>query len=163
MNYNDLPLSKAQQRKKRKPAEQKPPKVPESAIQKQLDDMLEAYGIWTLRVPDSFFKWVKMRTPAGIQACFFRIFGGIPDNLAMLKLTDKYMLCCPIEAKSLTGKRHGKQKHWESQGIPFQITRGTDDSVRIIEQFITDFEHYKKLIHEKGTSNDKDSTHTEQN
>ena len=121
------------------------PDVPETALQHQMDDMLAAYGIWFLRFPDNFFRWIKMNAPAGIQRFFFGVFGGIPDTLPMIRISDKYMLCAPIELKSRKGQLHGKQKHWESKGIAVQISRSPDESIAMINSFIADAEKYKLL------------------
>jgi hypothetical protein len=110
----------------------------EAQLQSQMDDMLAALGIWDIRIPDAFFRWVKMNAPAHIQAAFFRIFGGIPDNLPMVKVSDKYLLCCPVEHKTSRGALHGKQKHWEGKGIPFQISRSPESSIAFIRQLQAD-------------------------
>jgi hypothetical protein len=110
----------------------------EEGLQKQLNDMLNAHGIWFIRIPDGIFRWMKMNAPMGVQRWFFGLFGGIPDCIPLIKVSDKYMLCCPIELKSKTGQRHGKQKHWETKGIPFQISRTPEKNIEIVEQFIKD-------------------------
>ena len=113
---------------------------PESGLQTQLDDMLAAYRIWAIRIPDGFFRWLVMCAPSGIKAWFCGVFGGIPDSLPMIRISDKYMLCCPIELKTAKGKLHGKQKTWEAKGIPVQISRSPEDSIRIVDQFRRDAE-----------------------
>lgn len=118
----------------------------EEPVQKQLNDMLAAHGIWQVRIADGFFRWIKMNAPAGIQRWFFGMFGGIPDSLAMIKVSDKYMLCCPIECKSKTGQRHGKQKHWESKNIPFQISRSPETSIEIVDMFLKDVDTVRGFL-----------------
>jgi hypothetical protein len=112
----------------------------EAQLQTQLDDMLSALGIWFLRFPDGFFRWMKMCAPPGIQRFFFGVFGGIPDTLPMIRISDKYMLCCPIELKSAKGRLHGKQKHWEGRGIAVQISRSPEETIAIVTQFQKDAE-----------------------
>ena len=110
----------------------------EAQLQQQMDDMLSALGIWYIRIADGFFRWVKMNAPTRIQKYFFGMFGGIPDSLPMIRVSDKYMLVCPIELKSAKGQLHGKQKHWDGKGIPFQLSRSPEVSIRIVEAFQAD-------------------------
>jgi hypothetical protein len=108
--------------------------VPEALIQGQMDDLLAAKRIRFLRFPDAFFQWMKMHAPENIQKWFFGLFGGIPDTIALFPLGDKYMLACAVEIKTTKGKLHGKQKHWRKDtGMVAQISRGSDDNIRIIE------------------------------
>ena len=113
-------------------------KGPESDLQKQLNDMFDALNIWNLRFPDGFFRYIKMKAPMGIQRFFFGIFGGIPDSLPMIKVSDKYMLCCPVELKNAKGQLHGKQKHWEHKGIAVQISKSPEQNIDIVERFQAD-------------------------
>jgi len=142
MDFNSLPLSKAQQRKKRGRRKAAPalPDLPESAIQKQLDDMLEGMGIYFIRIPDNFWQWLHRysNASANMKKELGHYWGGMPDTMAFIKVSDKYMLCCPIECKSKEGRRHGKQKHWESQNIAFQISKSPDESISIVQQFLKD-------------------------
>jgi len=145
-----MPITKASQlryrgRKQRTDtAGFKPYDGPEDALQRQLDDMLAAYHIWYIRIPDKIWKWLAMCAPQSIKVWFRGVFGGIPDSLPMLRISDKYMLCCPIELKTAKGKLHGKQKHWEGQGIPVQVSRSPEQSIAIVRQFLADAEDMKK-------------------
>jgi hypothetical protein len=134
--------------KKEKPADERYDGS-EALLQGQMDDMLAALGIWFLRFPDGFFRWIKMNAPSGIQRFFFGVFGGIPDSLPMIKISDKYMLCCPIELKTAKGKRHGKQKHWEEKGIAVQISRSPEDNIAIVEQFQADANRIRCMLQEE--------------
>ena len=153
MNFDELPLSKAQQRRKRKPKavaevySQYPPyDGNEAQLQGQIDDMLSALGMWFFRIPDFFFKWIKMKAPVGIQKYFFGMFGGIPDTLMFERVSEKYMLCAPVELKSAKGALHGKQKHWENRGIAVQVSRSPDQNIDIVRQFQADAAIVKGLF-----------------
>lgn len=127
----------------------------EAPLQNQLNDMLAVLNIWQIRIPDGFFRWLKMKAPPGVQKWFFGVFGGIPDSLPLIRVSDKYMLCAPIELKSAKGRRHGKQKHWEEKGIAFQLSRDPDTSIAIVEQFRKDAEkvaQYLTLHHDAQES-----------
>ena len=126
----------------------------EALLQGQLDDLLAAHQIWFLRFPDNFFRWIKMNAPAGIQRFFFGVFGGIPDNLCMLRVSDKYMLCCPIELKSKEGRLHGKQKHWEEKGIAVQVSRSPERNISIIKQFRSDADIVRGLFEAQRLNGD---------
>lgn len=147
LEYDQLPLSKTQQRhkRKRKPtavidvySEYPPFDGTEAQLQGQLDDLLSVLGIWFIRIPDGFFRWVKIVAPVGIQRFFFGMFGGIPDIMPLIKVSDKYMLCAPIELKSAKGALHGKQKTWGDRNIAFQLSRSPDHNIAIINQFQID-------------------------
>ena len=109
-------------------------KVPESALQKQAEDYLDAFQIDYIRVPDNFFKWVKMKAPNYIQIAFFKIFGGIPDLQITAPINDKYNLCLMVELKSKVGRLHGKQIR-NAKRQKWQISRSVDDTIRIIDEF----------------------------
>jgi hypothetical protein len=85
----------------------------------------------------------------GLKRWFFGVFGGIPDTIALIPISDKYMLCCAIELKTQdskkrpVGKAHGKQKHWGTDLVA-QISRSPDESIRIVEQFRRDAEEMKE-------------------
>jgi hypothetical protein len=87
-----------------------------------------------------------MCAPQSIKIWFRGVFGGIPDSLPMVRVSDKYMLCCPIELKTAKGKLHGRQKHWEGQGIPVQVSRSPEQSIAIVRQFLADAEEVKKSL-----------------
>ena len=121
---------------------------PESGIQIQMDEMLAALGIFFVRIPDNFWSWLFRYSNAGkmMKEELGHYWGGLPDTLAMQKVNDKYMLCCPVELKSAKGKRHGKQKKWEERGLAFQVSRSPDTNIKIIEQFQRDADIVRGLF-----------------
>lgn len=121
---------------------------PESDLQNQLDDFLAAYRIWSIRIPDAVWRWIAWKAPQGVKKWWRGIFGGIPDVLPMLRVSDKYMLCAPIELKNKAGKLHGKQKHWEGREISVQISRSPDESIAIVDQFRRDAEKIRSMLNE---------------
>ena len=120
---------------------------PESALQEQMDDMLAALGIWSIHIPDGVWRWIAWKATAGIKKWFRHALGGIPDSLCFIKVSDKYMLCAPVELKTKKGELHGKQKHWEGRGISVQISRSPEENIRIVEQFQVDAAEVRKFLH----------------
>jgi len=129
------------------PVSEKPYDGPEAALQKQMDDMLAALGIWSIHIPDKVWNWIAWKATTGIKVWFRGALGGIPDSLCFVPVSDKYMLCAPVELKTRKGKRHGKQKHWESRGISVQISRSPEENIRIVEQLQTDAAEVRKFLH----------------
>jgi hypothetical protein len=90
--------------------------VPECSMQAFADQYLELRRIKNIRIPDRFFRWIKMNAPESIQKWFFGLFGGFPDNLILIPI-GRYMIAIPIELKTqdtksrAVGQLHGKQKH----------------------------------------------------
>jgi hypothetical protein len=137
-----IPKKKWQQQE----AEYQPYDGPESDLQKQLDDMLVVLGIWFIRVPDGVWRWIAWKASEHVKKWFRHVFGGMPDTLPMIKISDKYMLCAPIELKNKKGQLHGKQKHWEGRGIAVQVSRSPDESIAIVRRFQEDAEKIKKWL-----------------
>src|SRR4030042_1785747 len=48
---------------------------PESLMQEAVDEYLAIKRMKNYRIPDGFFRWIKMKAPAGIQKWFFGVFG----------------------------------------------------------------------------------------
>lgn len=120
-------------------------KISEAEIQDQLNDMLDAYGIEYIRIPDGMWRWVMAAAPAGIQAYFKKTFQGIPDNICFLPLDDKYYLAIKLELKTQTGKLHGKQKQF-ARTENWIISRSTDDNIKVINDFLEKAKSIRKVI-----------------
>lgn len=110
-------------------------KISEAEIQDQLNDLLEAYGIEYIRIPDGVWRWIMFNAPATIQAYFKKTFQGIPDNVCFLPIDDKYYLAIKLELKTATGQLHGRQKYF-AKTQNWIISRSTDDNIRIINEFL---------------------------
>jgi hypothetical protein len=105
--------------------------VPESEIQAFADDLLACKPhIRNIRIPDSFFRWVKMNAPQHIQKWFCGMFAGQPDNTMLIPIGSGYSLAMEMELKTqdakgrAVGKLHGKQKHHEKD---WRICRSTQE------------------------------------
>ena len=130
------------------------PEVPESEIQAFADELLEyKKHIRSIRVPDSFFRWVKMNVPPHIQIWFFGMFGGRPDNTLLIPIGNGYSLALEMELKTqdakgrAVGKLHGKQKRHEGQ---WRICRSTQEVERAIAELETMVDKIKPIVNHNG-------------
>src|SRR4030042_4657290 len=110
---------------------------PESLMQGAVDEYLALKRLKYYRIPDGFFRWIKMKAPAGIQKYFFSMFGGQPDNTIIFPLRDGLALALLLELKTqdskgrAIGKLHGKQKR---EGEEWKVCRSVDDGIAEIEK-----------------------------
>ena len=109
--------------------------IKESQLQRQCDDYLEAFRIRYIRIPDGVWGYLAYKASESVKIWFRKIFGGIPDNICILPINEKYNLCLALELKTKTGKLHGKQKHW-SKELAVQISRSPEDTMQIIDEFV---------------------------
>lgn len=126
--------------------------IKEDALQQQANDYLEAKRIRYIRIPDKVWGWLAYKATEAIKLWFRKIFGGIPDNICILPINEKYNLCLALELKTKAGQLHGKQKHW-SKELAVQISRSPEDTMRIIDAFECETERIKnEHINERSTS-----------
>jgi len=118
--------------------------VSEDAMQDQANDLLAAYGIEYIRIPDGIWRWLQLNAPAHVQAFFKSTFRGMADNVCMIPISDKYSLCLCLELKSAKGKLHGKQKE-KNAALAWQVSRSVDETIAIIDTFRSDAARFKKL------------------
>ncbi len=117
----------------------------EEAIQKQANDYLDIKKIRYIRIPDGVWGYLAYKASEGIKIWFRKIFGGIPDNICMIRINEKYNLCLALELKTKTGKLHGKQKHWYKD-LAVQISRSPEDTMQIIDGFEKEAERMKGVL-----------------
>ena len=115
--------------------------ITESQLQEQLNDTLNAYQIRYIRIPDSIWHWLKRNAPVEIVKIMSDAFGGMPDNVCMIPISDKYSLMLDIELKVKGRKKRGKQKHWQST-----ISRTPDENIKLIEEYIEQAEVIKEVL-----------------
>ena len=141
----ELPHSKQSQTAYKKKRKRPKVTIKEDAIQKQCDDLLIALRIKYLRIPDWVWKWLKENAPVSVISELSGKFAGMPDDLPLIKLTEKYSLCLGLELKTEAGKLSTKQKRWikEVGGV---VSRSPDDTIEIIDRFIKDADIIKNLI-----------------
>lgn len=122
---------------------------PEKLIQGAVDEYLVLKRIKFYRIPDSFFRWIKMKSPIGVQKWFFGMFGGQPDNICIIPIGNGLALTLLLELKTQdkkgrsVGRTHGKQKHEEYNWI---ICRSVDSAIETINKFEETAEKVKKLL-----------------
>ena len=141
----------------KKPRKKKTGSKTEEPVQAALDTYLELRGIDFFRILDLLFKvlvtfFKTKRLNGGVFKIIISYLKGWPDNMVYIPLTDKYLLACPIECKSATGKTHGQQKVM-ARRLNYQIPRSPEETIEIVDQFIKDHERIKSIIveHEKGS------------
>jgi len=123
--------------------------IPEQSLQAFADEYLLWKGYRNIRIPDHFFRWIKMNAPQRVQRWFFWLFGGFPDNLVLIPFGG-YMLAVPLELKTqdakgrAVGKLHGKQKI-NARNENWIIARSTDQ----IQEAIAIAETYAKALNQK--------------
>jgi len=120
----------------------------EAPVQSATNGILENMQIPFFRVPDRLWFWLKTKCPAWLLKDCSKHLAGWPDNMAFIPITNKYLLACPIECKSRTGKMQGKQKKLGTK-LNYQIPRSSDDALEIITAFIKDAEIIREKILEK--------------
>jgi len=113
--------------------------ITEDQLQGQLNDLLNAYQIRYLRFPDYAWQWLKRNAPIEVLKALTNAFGGMPDNICLIPIGEKYSLALGIELKVKGRKRHGKQKHWQSV-----VSRTPDENISIVDQFLKDANHIKE-------------------
>jgi hypothetical protein len=159
MNYNDLPLSKASLRAKRKRRTPKVSQSPENGytgneaeLQGQLDDALDALGMEYRRIPDVLWNFLKRSAPMWVVNNMVKIWRGKPDTMILIPVSDKYSLACEIELKSSKGKLSTRQDDYCGR-MPVQVSRSPEKSMEIIEQMQADAAIVKGLFTAKNLNN----------
>lgn len=122
--------------------------VPEIALQQQINDLLDAYQIKYIRIPDGIWKWLQFNAPYGVLKYFQKTFGGIPDNVCIVPISDKYNLSLCSEIKTTIGKLHGKQKQWNND-VSVQILRSTTENLNSVMEYKKQIEKCKKCLQRK--------------
>jgi hypothetical protein len=110
-------------------------KCTESQLQKQCNDLLDAHHIKYLRIPDWIWSWLKLNAPVQVVKELSGRFGGMPDNMCIRRINDKYNLLMALELKTTTGRLHGKQKTWAKE-ITVQISQTPDDTIASVNDFL---------------------------
>ena len=149
MSEDKLPYSKRKQvgrRYKEKPVKKKD-KTPEAALQRFLDDLLKVKKLRNFRIPDNFWSFLFATTKfnMGLRRQFAGIFGGWPDNMVFLPLTDKYLIALPIELKTQKGRLHGKQVTMGFD-MNYTVARDSEAILAAVEQFENDCATYKEKL-----------------
>ncbi len=109
--------------------------VSEDMIQNQCDDTLKALRLKFLRIPNWLWLWIKKNAPIEVKDCMSEVFAGMPDNVVIVPVTEKYNLCLQLELKTEGGVLNKKQKKWAKE-TSVQVSRGVNQNIQIIEDFV---------------------------
>ncbi len=114
-------------------------KVKESELQKQMDDTYESYGIKHIRIKTNFWTWFHYAHKAGnvpdkVYYDFCETFKGMPDNIAFIRISEKYNLSIATELKTEKGKLNVDQKEWQ-EWIAVQVLRSTEENENAVIEF----------------------------
>ncbi len=124
-------------RKRRRPAAVS---VPESGLQKQMNETLALYHAKYLRITDNFWNQLRKAWKAGYISDgeyfgFCKTFIGMPDNMALFQITEKYNLCLAAELKTERGKLNPDQRKWQKE-IAVQVLRSTEENENSVKDFV---------------------------
>jgi hypothetical protein len=123
----------------------------ESPVQEALDMYIELKALPHIRIPDSIWRWIhskKANVPDYMKKIFSDSLAGWPDDMVFLPLTDKYLIACPLEAKSRTGRFSSSKQRRMAKELNYQIPRSPVDVVNMINEFIDFATQLKKDIEE---------------
>lgn len=123
-------------------------KVPESKLQGQMNDVLDAYHVWYIRIENRFWLWLRKQYEAknisdDMYGTFCETFKGMPDNVCIRSISEKYNLCMAPELKTVKGKRNKDQKKWASE-ISVPILRTTEENEKAVIDFVAEAERLRK-------------------
>ena len=139
------------------------PDLKESEIQKQLNDLLDVYGLKYIRIEDwvwlglkNVLTYMQLKLPNskytkllhGILEELSSQFSGMPDNMIFYKVSDEYCLCFPLELKSKKGTKGKKQKKWSSK-IGGRVSRSPDQNIEFVQEFIEISNDVKQFLNER--------------
>ena len=117
----------------------------EAPVQAAVDTYLELKGLYNFRIPDELFKLLihyltiaqkqgRVREQIKIKQ-LLKTLKGWPDNM-VFKPHGKYLIACPIECKSATGKHHGLQKIM-ARDLNYLVPRSPEEGIKIINEFLS--------------------------
>ena len=106
--------------------------VPESALQKQVEEYLDWNGYNYIRIPDELYRYVYAMqfVPIWIKKIISKYVAGVPD-ITILKKEGVYVC---IELKTESGKLSVAQKRFrDSVGVEnYHVCRSLDDVVMVL-------------------------------
>jgi len=106
----------------------------EASLQSQIDIFLQFYpDIWSIRIPDNFWRLVYALKNSALQAMLGKIFGGMPDNVLVRKGV-KYNSCLMTEQKVKGRKLRQNQKKWASVLNVYKI-ESFEDFQKVFEEW----------------------------
>ena len=126
--------------RKKKDAPTKEGSKTEAPVQAALELYLELKGLPHFRIPDSIWRWIhngKSNVPDYMKKLFSKSLAGWPDDMVFIPVTDKYLLACPLEAKSRTGRFSSSKQKSMAKDLNYQIPRSPEDVINMIEDFIS--------------------------
>jgi len=127
------------------------PKTTEQEIEAGMDEVLKAFHIPNIRLPQMMFVAILKSPLLSGRMKGFLLDGlsGWPDRVCILPIGEyegvKFCVTCLIENKTETGKLHGKQKEKNIE-LGFNISRNNDTAISIIKTFKKFHEYITKVI-----------------
>jgi len=120
--------------------------TPESTVQGWADALLRLKHIYYIRLPAELFMNIfrNPQIPVWIKRKIKLAIAGLPDNIAMIPLNDKFCLACNLECKSATGKFTGRQKTL-SKEVPYNVVRTQKEIGELLDSFSKNAENIKKI------------------
>lgn len=125
--------------------------LPESALQKVANELIELKRWWFIRFENWFLYWMRQQEPKYQKHFFGQVAGKLPDNLIMVELGKGMFLGVKMELKTedakgkAVGKLHGKQKRY-AEKEDWIICRNTNEIVAALEQIECVAEKIRKVI-----------------
>ncbi len=129
--------------------------VPESGLQKQMNDTLAAYNVKYLRISDNFWNELRRAWKAGYisKGEYYRFcatFAGMPDNMGLIQISDNYNLNGPFELKTVRGKLNPDQRKWKKE-TAVQVLRSTEENENAVVDFVKIAGKLRKLLDSSDT------------
>ena len=126
----------------------------EDDLQSFTDDYLDIRHLKNYRIPNKFFAWLNGYAPAWAKAAFNKVFAGFPDNLVLIRVSDKYCLCLNLELKSKLGSLHGRQKA-NARDYSWQIARTHNEVETIVQEFVENASTIQRLLEDDSASTEE--------
>ena len=122
--------------------------IPESSLQAHLDGLVTLLRISTIRIPDSFFKWIQVNVSLKVRKWFNALFAALPDSTLFIPISKEFNLACKIECKTKTNL-HGRQVQ-AAKDESWVIVRTPLEADEIVVKFRDQAEKCKECLQNNG-------------
>lgn len=130
--------------------------VPESGLQKQIQDTLDIYHVKYVHIENSFWNWFNVgyadgdlrpkNVPPDIYFPFTETFAGMPDIVAWEKIGKIFNLSYTPELKTPRGTRNQNQKEWAKE-INIPILRTTEENEAAVVDFVKMAKQLREILY----------------
>jgi hypothetical protein len=117
----------------------------EDQTQEQCNQYLRVKWIKFLRIPNYVWLWLKQNAAIHILKALTDSFAGMPDNVIIERISEKYNLVLQLELKTEDGVMGPEQEKW-AEDTAVVISRSPDDTIREVDEFLNTVERYKNGI-----------------